>query len=46
MAYFIYKKIKIKQLRKDRNKKIKIKDFKKEILKSKKIPKKSNSKTK
>ena len=46
MAYFIYKKIKIKQLRKDRNKKIKIKDFKKEILKSKKIPKKSNTKTK
>ena len=46
MAYFIYKKIKIKQIRQDRNKKIKIKDFKKEILKSKKIPKKSNTKTK
>ena len=31
MAYFIYKKIKIKQLRKDRNKKFKINDFKKKF---------------
>jgi len=48
MAYFIYKKIKIKQLRKDRNKKIKINDFKKKFKNLKKfqrnqIPKQNKS---
>ena len=49
MAYFIYKKIKIKQLRKDRNKKFKINDFKKKFKNLKKfqrnqIPKQNKSK--
>ena len=46
MAYFIYKKLKSNNLGKTELKKFKINDFKKEILKSKKIPKKSNTKTK
>ncbi|MBD8922415.1 hypothetical protein EGR52_03200 [bacterium] len=37
MAYFIYKKIKIKQLMKDRNKKFKINDFKKKFKNLKKF---------
>ena len=45
MAYFI-KKLKSNNLGKTELKKFKINDFKKEILKSKKIPKKSNTKTK
>ena len=49
MAYFIYKKIKIKQLRKDRNKKFKINDFKKKFKNLKKFqrnqkPKQNKSK--